>query len=146
MIYRMCVTATVTLLLIGVTPTFGQAAAGKATFNVRVIAASKGAVPKMDPRLAGMERELKAFERRYNCFALVRDQSMVLTVNAIGTVALVKRESFVVQLLGILGTRIRYQARFARTRTTRSVAPGGRAIDILPRDGAAIIVSTIAHL
>ncbi len=144
--YRLGAMAAVGLLLVWAAPGLAQAGAAKATFKVQVIEASKGAVPRIDPRLVGLERELKAFQPRYNRFSLVRDQSMVLTVNATGTVALAGKESFVIQFLGLQGKRIRYQAQLARTKTTRSVAPGGRAVDVLPRGGTALIVATIAHL
>lgn len=119
--------------------------AQQATFVVRVIEASTADAPKVDPRLAEMQRELRPFEGRYNNFALLAEQTFTLGIGKSGQLALPGGGAFVLELMGFQPgkvQRVRYQVTTPGARQTRSVAPGGRTLDAIPNGKRLTIVST----
>ena len=120
-------------------------AKASAVFLVRVIEASKGPSPRMDPRLAAMQREFRPFLGQYNQFTLIRDQTLRLNLNQAGNVALPTGKRFGLTMLGFTTgkvRRIRYEVQMPRTRMKRSVAPGTRTLDVIRNGAKLTIIST----
>ena len=125
-------------------PTTGDAV----SFHVRVIEAQKGA-PQVDPRLADLERELRVLHRDYTRFALVGTETLKLTVNQRGAVHLPKGE-LAIQYLGPSGDkaqRVRHRVEMpGLNATVRSIAPGGRTLDVLQvGEKLVIVATTVGH-
>ncbi len=130
-------------------PAFAEdAAPATATFVVRVIEASKGDTPSVDPRIEEMRRELRPFESRYNRFALVREATFTLQPQGSQEVALPANSKFALQFVGLQPgkvPRVRYQATTPGGRTMRSVAPGARTLDAIGNGDKLTIVSTLVR-
>ncbi|MFZ4579427.1 MAG: hypothetical protein ACOYOB_13625 [Myxococcota bacterium] len=117
----------------------------RAAFAVRVVEATRAATPKMDPRLGDLERELRVFQKDYNSFVLVRDQTLILPVGGRGSLRLPDGAEFAIQLLGFTPGKVlraRHVVEMPRMKMTRAVAPGGRTLDVLPGQDRMTIVST----
>lgn len=118
----------------------------QAVFAMSVISASKGASPKMDPRLLKMARALKPFQGQYNQFQLVRQTELKLTALQSGALTLPGGKTFKLKLLEFTATkRIRYEVEMPHTKMKRSVAPGARTLDALRHGPGLTIISTIAR-
>lgn len=118
-----------------------QADPGPTTFTVRVIEASHGAAPAIDPSLQPILSELKHFPD-YNKFAVLRTEPLLLKLNQRGVVKLPDGAEFAITLLDGPVGRVRHKVEMPHTRTTRSVAYGGRTLDVLPGSGKVTIVWT----
>lgn len=116
-----------------------QADPGPTTFTVRVIEASRAAAPSIDPSLQPISAELKHFPD-YNKFTVVRMEPLTLKLNQRGAVRLPDGAEFAITLLDGPPGRVRHKVEMPRTVTTRSVAHGGRTLDVLPGTGKATIV------
>jgi len=139
-----------TMLVMGVAiSSHAQAPAPtSATFSIQVIAASKGAQPKLDPRLESMKKHLKPFKGQYNRFELLTAKVLNLKVKAKGGVDLPGKRRFDLTLLGFTKgkvQRVRYQVEMPRTRMKRAVAKGGQTLDGIRSAQKLIIVSTVVR-
>lgn len=116
----------------------------RASFQVRVIEASKGA-PLVDPKLADLERELRSLHRDYAHFTLVKTETQNLTSGARGIVHLPNGD-LAIQFLGLSpdkAQRVRHRVEMpGMNATVRAVAPGGRTLDVLQVGDKLVIVAT----
>lgn len=121
-----------------------QVAVEHASFQVRVIEAVKGA-PQMDPKLGDLERELRALHRDYGKFTLLRSETLNLTAGGRGTVRLPNGD-FAIQFVGVSGDkaqRLRHRVEMpGMNATVRSIAPGGRTLDVLQVADKLLILAT----
>ena len=122
----------------------GAPVADHATFAVRVIEAQKGAA-QIDPKLADLDRELRALHRDYAKFTLLRTESLSLALNQRGLVRLPNGD-LAVQFLGSSGDkaqRVRHRVEMpGMNATVRAIAPGGRTLDVLQVGDKLIILAT----
>ena len=116
----------------------------RASFEVRVIEATKGA-PMVDPKLADLERELRSLHRDYARFALLKTDTQSLTTGARGAVRLPNGD-LIIQFLGLSSDkvqRVRHRVEMpGMNATVRAVAPGGRTLDVLQLGDRLVIVAT----
>ncbi len=116
----------------------------RASFQVRVIEATKGAA-SVDPKLADLERELRSLHRDYAHFALIKSDTQSLTTGTRGTVRLPNGE-LIIQFLGLSADkvqRVRHRVEMpGLNATVRAVAPGGRTLDVLQLGDKLVIVAT----
>ena len=116
----------------------------RATFQVRVIEATKGA-PQIDPKLADLDRELRSLHRDYAHFTLLKSETQNLTTGARGTVHLPNGD-LAISFLGLSpdkAQRVRHRVEMpGMNATVRAVAPGGRTLDVLQLGDRLIIVAT----
>jgi hypothetical protein len=119
----------------------------RASFTVYVIAATKAPTDFVDPKLKALERDLGPFKARFNHFALVKAESLALSKDATGSLILPGGDTFSLTLLGIKAGRVRrarYRVAMPKFKMTRSVAPHGRTLDVVPQgDGVTIIATTV---
>ncbi len=126
-------------------PTAALAQAGTAGFTVRIIEGSKGPAPKVDPKLGDLKRELETLHQEFNSFLLVTDHPMRLAIGQRQAVKLPDGADLAVQLLELVAgppPRVRHQVELPKSRTVRSVAPGGRTLDVRPWGDKLIIICT----
>ncbi len=116
----------------------------RASFQVRVIEASKGA-PQVDPKLGDLERELRSLHRDYAHFTLIKTETQNLTTGTRGTLRLPNGE-LVIQFLGLSPDkvqRVRHRVEMpGMNATVRAIAPGGRTLDVLQVGDKLVIVAT----
>jgi hypothetical protein len=116
----------------------------RASFQVRVIEATKGA-PQTDPKLADLDRELRSLHRDYTRFVLVKSETQNLVAGARGTVRLPNGD-LAIQFLGLSADkvqRVRHRVEMpGMNATVRAVAPGGRTIDVLQVGDKLVIIAT----
>lgn len=143
--------ASLTLLLVGLaslaapTTALAQPAPTSAGFAIRVIEGSKAPAPKVDPRLGDLKRELQTLHQQYNSFTLVSEQTLRLQTGARGAVRLPDGAEFAIHLLEFATApvlRARHSVEFPGHRSTRSVAPGGRTLDVKPAGDKLLIICT----
>lgn len=142
--------ALVSVLLLGAveagaqTPQVPTQVVERATFQVRVIEASKGAA-LVDPKLADLDRELRSLHRDYAHFVLVKTETQNLTTGARGSVRLPNGD-LIIQFLGLSPDkvqRVRHRVEMpGMNATVRAVAPGGRTLDVLQVGDKLVIVAT----
>lgn len=121
----------------------------RAVFQVRVIEATKGAGPQqpptLDPKLQDLERELRSLHRDFAHFALIKTETLNLSVGQRGNVSL-PRGDFAVQFAGIStdkARRVRHRVEMpGMNATVRAIAPGGRTLDVLQLGDKLVIVAT----
>ncbi|MBM4342682.1 MAG: hypothetical protein FJ100_04835 [Deltaproteobacteria bacterium] len=126
-------------------PTHARAQAATAGFTVRVIEGSKAPAPKVDPKLADLKRELETLHQEFNTFALVGIHPMRLGVGQRQAVKLPDGAELALHLLELVAgppLRVRHQLELPKSRTVRSVAPGGRTLDVRPWGDKLIIICT----
>lgn len=119
----------------------------KASFQVALIEASKTEKPFTDPKLGALGGHLRPFQGKYNRFVLVTKKVLTLPSGGRGAVAIPGRGDFAITFLGVSAGkvgRVRYQVELPKrgTKMTRSVAPGGQTLDVIPSGGKVTIVST----
>ena len=126
------------------TPQVPAQVADRASFQVRVIEATKGA-PLVDPKLADLDRELKSLHRDFARFTLLRSDTQNLVTGARGMVRLPNGD-FAIQFLGLSADkvqRVRHRVEMpGMNATVRAVAPGGRTIDVLQVGDKLVIIAT----
>ena len=117
---------------------------GPIVFTVRVIEASKAAVPSVAPELAPVENELKRLPD-FNSFRLVKQEALRLVLNQRGVVTLPDGKPFAITLLDGPAGRVRHKVELPGSTRTQSVAYGGKTIDALPGGGGKglIVWSTV---
>ena len=116
----------------------------RASFQVRVIEASKG-TPQVDAKLADLDRELRSLHRDYARFTLLKADTQNLTTGQRGTVHLPNGD-LSIQFLGLSADkvqRVRHRVEMpGMNATVRAVAPGGRTIDVLQVGDKLVIIAT----
>ncbi len=126
------------------TPQLPKPAVEHASFQVRVIEASKG-TPQMDPKLADLERELHSLHRDFGRFALLQADTQNLATSGRGVVRLPNGD-LIIQFLGLTPDkvqRVRHRVEMpGMNATVRSVAPGGRTLDVLQVGDKLVIIAT----
>lgn len=121
------------------------AAAASAGFSVRVIEGTKAAAPRVDPRLSDLRRELVSLHQDYNVFALVSEHALRLQVGQRNQIKLPDGAELALQLLEIVSgppIRVRHVLELPKSKSTRSVAPGGRTLDVRAGAERLIIICT----
>ena len=130
-------------LLAWTAPALAQA--GTAGFTVRIVEGTKGPAPKVDPKLGDLKRELETLHQEFNSFALVGEHPVRLAVGARHALKLPDGADLALRLLELVAgppPRVRHQLELPKSRTVRSVAPGGRTIDVRPWGDKLIIICT----
>lgn len=120
-------------------------AAASAGFHVRIIEGAKGPAAKVDAKLQDLRRELETLHHEYNSFALVSEHSVRLNVGQRNAIRLPDGGELAISLLEIVAgppQRIKHQFELAKSRTVRSVSPGGRTIDVRPWAEKLVIICT----
>lgn len=126
-------------------PLAAHADGGTAGFTIRIIEGSKGAAPKVDAKVADLKRELETLHQEFNSFSLVASHPLRLGVGQRQAVKLPDGAELAVQLLELVAgppPRVRHQLELPKSRTVRSVAPGGRTLDVRPWGDKLIIICT----
>lgn len=119
-----------------------QAAAG---FSVRVIEGTRAATAKVDPRLSDLQRELGSLHQDYNTFSLVSTHNLRLQVGQRNQLKLPDGADMALQLLEIVQgppMRVRHALELPKSKSIRSVAPGGRTLDVRAGSDRLIIICT----
>lgn len=120
--------------------------ADRAAFNVLVIEATKAAAPHIDPRLNDLKAQLAALHRDFNVFSLVREQTLTLAAGGRGVVKLLGAAEFSIEFLGFTPgnvQRARHKVTMPGVTMTRSVAPGGRTLDVVPGSDRLTVIATM---
>ena len=121
------------------------AAAASAGFSVRVIEGTKAAAARVDPRLNDLRRELVSLHQDYNVFSLVSEHALRLQVGQRNQIKLPDGADLALQLLEIVAgppIRVRHVLELPKSKSTRSVAPGGRTLDVRAGTERLIIICT----
>lgn len=121
------------------------APAAAAGFSVRVIEGTRAATAKVDPRLSDLQRELSSLHQDYNAFSLVSTHNLRLQVGQRTPVKLPDGADMAIQLLEIVQgppMRVRHVLELPKSKSIRSVAPGGRTLDVRAGNDRLIIVCT----
>lgn len=140
--------ATCAAVALMASPGLAQSPAVNAGFDVRIIEGSRGAAPKVDARLGDLSRELSALQQGYNVFSLVSEQSLRLQLAQRGAVKLPDGADLGIQLLEITAgppMRIRHSFELPKSKSIRSVAPGGRTLDVRAGAEKLVIICTTVH-
>ncbi len=119
--------------------------ADRAAFSVLVIEATKAPVPRIDPRLNDLKTQLAALHRDFNVFSLVREQTLTLATGGRGVVKLLGTAEFSIEFLGFTPgnvQRARHKVTMPGVTMTRSVAPGGRTLDVVPGSDRLTVIAT----
>lgn len=126
-------------------PAQAQTAATAAGFSVRVIEGTRAASAKVDPRLSDLQRELASLHQEYNAFSLVSTHNLRLQVGQRNQLRLPDGAEMALQLLEILPgppMRVRHALELPKSKSIRSVAPGGRTLDVRAGSDRLIIICT----
>ncbi len=121
------------------------AATASAGFSVRIIEGTKAATARVDPRLNDLRRELVSLHQDYNAFALVSEHALRLQIGQRNQIKLPDGAELALQLLEIVAgppIRVRHLLELPKSKSTRSVAPGGRTLDVRAGAERLIIICT----
>ncbi len=146
--FAVALTALVALGLMGaaLAPVQAQAQAQTAAgFSVRVIEGTRAATAKVDPRLSDLQRELGSLHQDYNVFSLVSTHNLRLQVGQRNQLKLPDGADMALQLLEIVQgppLRVRHALELPKSKSIRSVAPGGRTLDVRAGTDRLIIICT----
>ena len=119
--------------------------AASAGFSVRIIEGTKGATAHVDPRLNDLRRELVSLHQEYNVFSLASEHALRLQVGQRSPISLPDGAELALQLLEIVAgppIRVRHVLELPKSKSTRSVAPGGRTLDVRAGTARLIIICT----
>lgn len=146
--FAVALAALVALGLVGVALAPAQAEAqaqAAAGFSVRVIEGTRAATAKVDPRLSDLQRELGSLHHDYNVFSLVSTHNLRLQVGQRNQLKLPDGADMALQLLEIVQgppLRVRHALELPKSKSIRSVAPGGRTLDVRAGTDRLIIICT----
>ena len=131
--------------LVGSATGWAQAPTASAGFVVRIIEGTKAAAPKVDAKLGDLRRELEVLHNEFNTFTLLGEHALRLTAGQRNTLKLPDGGEMALQMLEVVAgppVRVRHALELPKSRTVRSVARGGRTLDVRPWADKLIIICT----